>query len=316
MVSARSSSQLSTLGSRLSRIESLLPAATQGNTPSTGPPADSDSTSGTARRFDTIERRISNIDTKLDSILSILSNLTRFGAHGHGTLKVPAREEHHHHQHYQNPHPAESEYGDNDESRNVRPAGEPLLTDSKGNVYYLGRSSNFSFTADAEILVKSRLRESSVISTGAANGPASRDISRRISPEGPGLNPVSEGKDDEGEEDARFLSGMVTQLGEMGGGGRESDLLLDAGGIPEGHVHNAGDEAGGHARTVPASCKFMTDDFYIPTSEELEQMTSRECPLSVYNHGVYYIQLLKKTLNRYIQKPSCWSSTILQPSPC
>ncbi|KAI5803346.1 fungal-specific transcription factor domain-containing protein [Peziza echinospora] len=277
------SGQLSSLGSRLSRIESLLPAVTQGS-PSQGSPFSGEETS---RRLHGIETRIGGIEDKLDSVLSLLSALNSVKSN-HGTppgLSLDDR--------LRKKRNSMTGHGDEDDSQGGAPAGEPLVADEQGNVYYLGRSSNYSFTADAEILVQARLK-SSKASTASKHG----SLHSSSNPE----SQVWDAEENiEGEEEAKILSGMASHLGDMRGeglGSRERTVPRELG------LSNELIEENGYLGHMGKRSKTGADEeFYIPTLAEGNLILER-----VYRKGAPGIPLIyrmppKEVIRRLLFSP-------------
>ena len=244
------SGQLSSLGSRLSRIETLLPSLKQ------TPPSLHSSTSGesdeTVLRLNNIERRIDGFDSKLETIQSMLANLTNIA--GRPTTAADAT-------------------GQRRFSDSERTAGESveeelaqedsLVSDGSGNIHYLGRSSTYGFRADAELLIQSRLKGSDLDSAQFS----SSDINTMSSNQGGSLS----------AEEWQTKAAMTDHL---------SDLAVGAESVGnrERSVPPGGDSqwcSTSNTKDIRGICCVSNTDFYLPTPEEQELILDREYPFLV-----------------------------------
>jgi len=282
-----SSGQLSTLGSRLSRIESLLPSLKP-----TPPSIQSSSTSGeseaTMERLSKIEGRIDGFDAKLDSIHTLLIGLTRFAnkaakttdASGAPILHSVSRRWS----------TTESDITAHDGLEDdLALAGDSLLSDDNGNTQYLGRSSNYSFTADAEMLVQSRLRGMKNTSLATKGSTTDNCDLHRNSPHEQAIDDWRDKEVIEDEEDANPLSGMAMHMGDMHMGvdpanSRERSSPREIAPRPLGLDESATgmlDEAA-ELTGVGGTTHGGGEDYYRPSEEEKQILLDRKYALDGY----------------------------------
>ncbi|KAF8470855.1 fungal-specific transcription factor domain-containing protein [Kalaharituber pfeilii] len=241
------SGQLNTLGSRLSRIESLLPSLKES-------PSSHSSSGGlpdaTEQRLSNIERHIEGINSKLDAIHALLTNFSQYASKARKAAEangVPA------------PHTLERRWSESDHIANdgheENPVGDSLLADDQGNIHYLGRSSNYSFTADAEILVQSRLKGYRyLVDPGATKGRTTsiRDSAQSSLGDGDdvAIEEWEEKETIDGEDEANLLSGMAVHLGDM---------------------HMGVDAVSSRERTAPTETTLSSDNPRLSETSELDR---------------------------------------------
>jgi len=166
-------------------------------------------------RLSKIERRIDGFDAKLDSIHTLLVNMTKYvnkaakaaDASGAPTLHSAVKRRWS---------STESDITAHDGLEDdLAPVGDSLLSDDNGNTQYLGQSSNYSFTADAEMLVQSRLRGMKHTSLTAKDSTTGHSDLHRNNPQEQTIGDWRDKELIEGEEDANPLSGMAMHMGDM-----------------------------------------------------------------------------------------------------
>lgn len=157
--------------------------------------------------------------------------------------------------------------GNYNQEDDLTPIGDSLVSDNNGNTHYLGRSSNFSFTTDAEMLVQSRLRGLKQASLGTNDSPPSHRVSHQNSPH---EQAMAEWRDkgviEDEEEETNPLSGMAIHMGDMHMGvdsanSRERTAPIEI--IPPPRIEEAAELAG-----VGGTKDGGDEDYYIPTKEE------------------------------------------------
>ncbi|RPB24981.1 hypothetical protein L211DRAFT_132596 [Terfezia boudieri ATCC MYA-4762] len=234
-------------------------------------------------RLSKIEGRIDGFDAKLDSIHTLLIGLTRFANKAakitDDASGAPI------------PHSAVNRGWSTTESDitahdgledDLAPVGDSLLPDDNGNTQYLGRSSNYSFTADAEMLVQSRLRGMGRKSSAAKGSTADNNNMHRNTPHGQGIGDWRDKEVIEDEEDANPLSGMAMHMGDMHMGvdsakGRERSSPIEIAPRPSGLDESATrmlDEAAELAG-VGGTKSGGDEDYYCPTKEEIQIILDR-----------------------------------------
>ena len=166
-------------------------------------------------RLSKIEGRLEGFDAKLDSIYTLLINLTKFAskaAKAADTSGIPIL----HSGVKRRWSTTESDITAHDGLEDdLAPVGDSLLSDDNGNTQYLGRSSNYSFTADAEMLVQSRLSGMKHTSLAAGDETADNNDLHQNSPHEQAIGDWRDKEAIEDEEDANPLSGMAMHMGDM-----------------------------------------------------------------------------------------------------
>ena len=283
LLTPHSSAQLSSLGSRLSRIESLLPSLKQ--SPSLSPsvqPSDFTSSESaselTPERLSRIERRMDGIDVKLDSIYSLLSDVARVANRActtSGSVGNPIL-------HQRRVSISETAHESLGDDLQLDPVGDSLVSDDNGNTHYLGRSSTYSFSADAELLVQSTLKglkQTSLNDGNESNVQPGRVGSQNSSPNNSQEEAIADWEANqlvEGREETNPLSGIaIRSIGDMHMGVVTTNSRKHT--IPPQMVQSVPsrlDEPSPHIIDEVAELvgfggnKIDDSDFYIPSAQE------------------------------------------------
>lgn len=253
----------------------------------------------TPERLSRIESRIDGIDVKLGNIHALLSVVARV-ANRECSASEPAG----------NPFPksmiqkrmsiSETDHAAHEslgDDLQLNLVGDPLVSDDDGNTLYPGRSSAYSFSADAELLAQSTLKgleQTSLNDGNQSSVQSARVCSLNSSPNRPQEKAIVDWEANqlvEGREEANHLAGIsMCNIGDMHMGVVITDPRIPsrmAQGVPPKLDNALPNMTGEAAEVVGLGRNKVNDDgdFYIPTAQEVITILDRKFLIMGINYA-------------------------------